>query len=96
MAIWADSNGLNCRECSQETKQALNCGTDGPEMNIEGIQVKSCPFKTITAQSRIYLQAYAFYMDGHLPGPGNVYDQSNKVMDAINFIGKELKRIEKK
>ncbi len=96
MAIWADLNGLNCPECHQQTKDLFGCEGPAKKVFIEGVEVAGCPGALITTQSRIYLQAYSYYQDGFLPGEGDAFDQSNKVMEAIRFIGREVTKMEKK
>ena len=96
MAIWADVNHLNCQTCDNPTKEALSCDGKGQKLVIEGIEVGRCPKNSITVQSKIYLQAFAFYQDGYLPGPGDPFEQNNKVMEAINLIGNILAKMEKR
>lgn len=95
MAIWADLNGLNCPECNQQTKDLFGCEGPAKKVFIEGVEVTGCPGKLITTQSRIYLQAYSYYQDGFLPGEGNAFDQSNKVMEAIKLIKAEVGRVDR-
>lgn len=72
----------------------MNCTGTGDPIFVGGVEAKQCPQKIITAQSRIYLQAYSFYIDGHLPDPkmGGPFDQGNKVMEAMALIKREVEK----
>lgn len=96
MAVWVSINDLNCHSCNAQIKQVRGCEVDIPAKLIEGVEVKRCPVKLITAQSKAYLQAYSFYKDGFLPNVGGALDQSAKVMEAIRHIADEVERLTKK
>ena len=90
-------SGLNCRTCTAQLKASRGCEGFKVPQKIEGVEVKRCPVKEVTAKSRMCLAAYRYYQDGHLPDPkaGGPFDQCGKMMDAIGFIQSEKDRIER-
>lgn len=60
---------------------------------IEGIEVKRCPLKLITGQSKAYLEVYNWHKQGCFTT--DMLSRPAKIIEAIQYIEKEFIRLSK-
>lgn len=99
MAIAVSQWDLDCRKCTPEQKADHGFCSDSPipkKWQIGDWTFQRCPLTLVTQQSVEYLNAYPDYKKGVLPnGPGWM-DETEKFMQAMRIIDREVKLMEKR
>jgi len=101
LAVWSIANGLNCQKCNSQLKKVRGCEglpeINGKTQTIEikelGIIIDKCPYRYITSQSILYLEAYHYYKNGYLPYPGGWLKQPLKLFEAFRVIDSEIEKL---
>ena len=81
---------LDCGKCSPGQKIARGCTTPATRSVImDGEELKRCPRRPLLDEPEGYGQLFWLYgqaLDGKLPEPGGIYDQSARTMECFRVI----------
>ena len=97
MAVWLGTFKLDCQKCSAEEKVDSGCEKDSPIPGVWKLydwEFQRCPLKLITPQSAAYLRACTFFEKGYLPNAGGWIEQSNKFIEAMEIVEREIIKIQ--
>jgi len=94
LAVWVNFYDVNCHKCNAQLKKSRDCEGKGEPREIRGVGlVKGCPVNNLSKTTKIYLEAYKYFKNGHLPYSGGWLEQPIKVMEAIFWLEAELRRL---
>jgi len=88
-----DKLKLDCKTCTKEQKEDRGCTEDSiipGRWQIGDEKFERCPIEYINSDIYWYIKAYNFMEKGILPRDGGWMNQSNKFIEGISFITKEL------
>ncbi len=74
-------------------RQERGCLTDAPipgKWNIAGTHYQRCPIRLLTPQTLWLLRIYGHYRHGFLPTSGGLFEQSNRLLQAMEIINEEI------
>lgn len=94
MAIWTAQWDLRCEKCSDGQKKFNGCDEDShiPERwQVREWSWQRCPIKLITETTSCFINAYSFLQKGILPYHQGYKRNSNRYVEAMQIIDKEVK-----
>jgi len=97
LAIWIPYWDLRCEKCSDSLKKFNGCEEDSelPERwFIREWSWQRCPIKLMTETTRVFLMAYEFFQKGILPYQIGYRRNSNRYIEAMCIIDREVRRLE--
>ncbi len=87
--------GLDCQECDDVLKRERGCGERGIlPFRLDDDVFFRCPVKLVTSVTWEYLRAYNFYKKSILPNGNSWLGESQKFLDAMIVIEKEINRLQ--
>lgn len=86
---------LDCHECDDVLKHERGCQERGIlPFRLEDDIFFRCPVKLVTSVTWEYLRAYNFYKKSILPNGNNWLGESQKFLDAMVIIEKEINKLQ--
>jgi len=90
-----DVNKLDCKTCSEGQKIDRGCEKDSSipgRWEIEGTKYQRCPISLIDNNTYWYMKAHHFMKQGMLPKNVGWMNHSNKFIEAMTFISREVSK----
>lgn len=87
MAVYAVSNGVDCRTCFSGLQKQRGCNEPiDRKIKVGRFESYRCPRVYLKGEVFNYIDAYEFYQKGMLPHEGGYLKQPMKFMQAMRII----------
>lgn len=86
---------LDCQTCTDQQQVVRGCIEETGQLYVNGEVYKRCPLKIVPHYIYDYIKAYKMYKDGYLPNGKAWLDESNKFIESLSIIEKEINEIER-